>query len=151
MQRAIAEAPASSNGNVAVSLGVETKIIGAGTADAVAIKLGKGPAAVLIELTGAEFLQRWLHDNERMVAMVKRRLPGVVLDKAFRAHVRMLCAEESFAKDRRLHLSNSSRPSRRTTTARRWSMRVSRCSMGRVAAAMRDDVRPSTAGGAKEC
>jgi hypothetical protein len=106
MERAIADAPASSDGRFAVSLRVETKIVGAGTTDAVAIKLGKGPGAVLVELTDAEFLKRWPHDHKQLVALVKKRLPGVIINNAFHAHVRTLRAEERFAKDRRLDLSN---------------------------------------------
>jgi hypothetical protein len=106
MERAIAEAPASSDGRFTVSLRVETKIVGAGRADAVAMKLGKGPGAVLFELTDAEFLKRWPHGYKQMVALVKKRLPSVIINQAFHAHVRTLRADERFAKDRRLDLSN---------------------------------------------
>lgn len=106
MDRAIAEASTSSDGRFAVSLRVETRIVGAGTADAVAIKLGRGPGAVLVELTDAEFLKRWPHDHKQMVTLVKKRLPSVIINNAFHGHVHALRAEERFAKDRRLDLSN---------------------------------------------
>lgn len=106
MERAIAEARPPSDGRFAISLRVETRIVGAGAADAVGIKLGKGPGAVPVELTEAEFLKRWPYEHKQMVAMVKQRLPWVVVNNAFHAHVRALRAEERFARDRHLDLSN---------------------------------------------
>jgi len=106
MNRAIAASEAPKDNRFAVALRIETKIVGAGAAGATLIKLGRGPEAVLVEVTETALLERWPHDHKAMVAIVKKRLPNIVVNNAFHAHVRTLRVEERFAKDRRLDLNN---------------------------------------------
>lgn len=114
MNQAISCAPAPEDDRFAVSLRIETKIVGAGAADAVPIKLSKGPNAVLVELTDAQFLTRWPLDYKKTVALVKSRLPGVVVNKIFHDHLRQLRTDERFAKDRQLDLNNPKSSSKKT-------------------------------------
>jgi hypothetical protein len=106
MMRAVAEAPPSQDGRFAVSLRVETKIVGASSVDATPVKLSKGLGGVPVEITEAEFLRRWPYDYKRMIHELKKRLPGMVVNKAFRAHLRMLSGDERLVKERRLDLIN---------------------------------------------
>jgi len=114
MTRAVAEAPPSQDGRFAVSLRVETKIVGASSVDATPVKLSKGLGGVPVEITEAEFLKRWPYDYKRMIKEVKKRRPGTVVNKDFHEHVRALRGNEHLAKERRLDLINPNTKSRKT-------------------------------------
>lgn len=114
MERACADIPGSADGRYAVSLRVETRIVGGRTTDAVPVKLGKGPDAVKVELTDEAFKDRWPHEHKQMVTLVKQRVAGLIINNAFHAAVKALSAEERFARVRRLDLNNPDTKSKKT-------------------------------------
>ena len=63
---------------------------------------------------GHTFRRRWPHDYEQMVMLVRKRVPGLLTNRAFHAAVRTLCREERFARDRRLDLNNPKSTTKKT-------------------------------------
>ena len=85
---------------------IVTRIAGSREPDAVPVKLGKGEGAVKVELTEDVLRQRWPHDYKQLTAMVKQRIPGLKINKAFHDAVRPLSREERFARVRWLDIDN---------------------------------------------
>jgi hypothetical protein len=106
MERAIAGATAPTDGRFAVSLRVETRIVGNRAQDAVPIKHGKGPDAAKVELTEEALRQGWPHDYEELVRRVKQRVPGVKQNAAFHAAHRALSGDGRLARVRLLDINN---------------------------------------------
>lgn len=106
LSEAVRETSPSADSPFSVALRVETRIVGSGAADAVPIKLGKGPDAVAVELTEQEFLKRWPLEYDEMVEKVRLRIPGLKRNSNFHKLVREMKADERYAKDRRLNLKD---------------------------------------------
>lgn len=106
MERTCHEQAALDTGRFAVSLRVETRIVGSQTAGAVPIKLGKGVDAAKVELTEDEFRRRWPLDYAALVKQLAKLIPGFKQDKRFHAAKRARCRDERFAKDRLLDFNN---------------------------------------------
>ncbi|QYU70691.1 DUF3644 domain-containing protein [Leptolyngbya sp. 15MV] len=106
MERAISSAVAPTDGRFAVSLRVETRIVGNRASDAVPIKHGRGPDAAKVELTEEALRQGWPHDYEELVRRVKKRVPGVKQNAAFHAAHRALSSDGRLARVRLLDINN---------------------------------------------
>lgn len=106
LSEAVGTPSPSADARFSVALRVEARIVGTGAADAVPVKLGKGPDAVVVELTEQEFLKRWPLTYDEMVAKVRSRVPGLKRNRDFHELVRELKADERYAKDRRLNLKD---------------------------------------------
>lgn len=113
MARAAA-AGGSADGRFSVALRIDTRLVGTRAADAVPIRLAAGEGVVKVELIEEEFRRRWPHDHKSMVDQVRKRVPGVLVNKAFHAGVRALRGEERFARDRRLDLNNPKSTTKKT-------------------------------------
>lgn len=106
MERAIAGASVPTDSRFAVSLRVETRIVGNRAPDAVPIKHGKGPNAAIVELTEEALRQGWPHDYEELVGRVKQRVPGLKQNNDFHAAHRTLSANGRLARVRLLDINN---------------------------------------------
>jgi hypothetical protein len=106
MDRAIADAAAPMDGHFAVSLQVETRIVGNRAQDAVPIKLGKGPNAAMVELTEEALRQGWPHGYAELVRRVRKRVPGFKLNADFQAAHRSLRGDSRLARVRLLDINN---------------------------------------------
>lgn len=106
MERAIVGASAPTDSRFAVSLRVETRIVGNRAPDAVPIKHGKGPDAAMVELTEEALRQGWPHDYEELVRRVKQRVPSLKLNEAFHAAHRALRNDGRLARIRLLDINN---------------------------------------------
>ncbi len=105
MDRIVAEQPNSPDDRFRVAVHVVTHIAGSREPDAVPVKLGKGDGAVKVELTEDVLRQRWPHDYKQLTSMVKQRVPGLKINKAFNDAVRLLSGEERFARVRWLDIN----------------------------------------------
>jgi hypothetical protein len=115
IERTSAASSGSADGRFCVAVRIETRIVGTRSNDAVPIKLaGEIPGAVKVELTEEEFRRHWPHDYDRMVALVRKRVPGLLQNKAFHAAVKALRSEERFSRDRRLDLNNPKSTTKKT-------------------------------------
>ena len=106
MDRAIADAAAPKDGRFAVSLRIETRIVGNRAQDAVPIKHGRGPDAAKVELTEEALRQGWPHDYDEFVRRVKQRFPGVKQNQTFHNALKALCADGRLARVRLLDINN---------------------------------------------
>jgi hypothetical protein len=96
IERAFAASSGSADGRFSVAVRLETRIVGARSPDAISIKFGAGPDSVKVELTEDNFRRRWPHDYMRMVALVKKRVPGLLVNKTFHAIVKQLSCDARF-------------------------------------------------------
>lgn len=106
MERTCGEQATLATGPFAVSLRVETRIVGSQVAGATPIKLAKGPDAAKVELTEDELRRRWPLDYAGLVKQLTKRIPGFKQDMRFHAAKRSRCSDERFAKDRLLDINN---------------------------------------------
>jgi hypothetical protein len=114
MERACATLPESADGRFAIALRIETRIVGTRSTDAVPVKFGVGPDAAKVELTEDVFRRRWPYDYKKMVTLVRKRVPGLVVNQAFHATLKQLGCEPRFAQDRRLDLNNPKSTTKKT-------------------------------------
>jgi hypothetical protein len=113
MDRAISGAAEPKDSRFAVSLRVETRIVGNRAPDAVPIKYGKGPDAAKVELTEEALRTGWPHDYRELVRRVQKLVPGLKQNKAFHTAHKALSADGRFAQVRLLDINNP-RSSRKT-------------------------------------
>ncbi len=106
MERTCAEHAKLSTGRFAVSLRVETTIVGSHSSGATPIKLGKGPDAAKVELTEDELRRRWPFDYAALIKQLSKRIPGFKQDKRFHDEKRARSSDEQYAKDRLLDINN---------------------------------------------
>jgi len=106
MDRAISGAPEPKDSRFAVSLRVETRIVGNRAPDAVPIKYGRGPDAAKVELTEEALRQGWPHDYRELVRRVQKLVPRLKQNQAFHAAHKALCADGRFARVRLLDINN---------------------------------------------
>lgn|GEM_PF-1674993 len=114
MERACAVPPTAADEEFCVSLRIETKIVGTRSAEATPVKFASDPDAVKIQLTEDEFRRRWPHDYDKMVTLVRKRVPTVRVNREFHAAVKALRGNERFARDRRLDLNNPKSTTKKT-------------------------------------
>jgi len=106
MERAVADAAAPKDDRFAVSLRIETRIVGNRAQDAVPIKHGRGPDAAKVELTEEALRQGWPHDYDELMRRVKQRVPGLKQNQAFHAAHKVLRADGRLARVRLLDINN---------------------------------------------
>lgn len=111
MERAsTAPRPIGEDARFAVSVRVETKIVGSRAADAIPMKLGKGADAVPVKLSEEEIRRRWPHDHRSLVAQVRKRVPGFKLTQRFHDLKKGMPDEPRFTYVRYLDPDNKKSP-----------------------------------------
>ena len=105
MDRVLAEQPNSADNRFRVAVQVVTRIAGSREPYAVPVKLGKGDGAVKVELTEEVLRQRWPYDHRQLTALVKERVSGLRINRAFHAAISSFSSEERFARVRWLDIN----------------------------------------------